>query len=524
VLAACWASAARAQNTIAAVPAAVILAPRQHTTVVLSGTTGAVAASASEPLADVAVDPQAPTLTVTGVGLGTCVLHVSDAGGGTLDIPVQVVPAAGDVPEHVPLTISGDPATPDFLAARLAAAVVAAVNPTLAPGSTVRTTTIQPAPQQLDRGFLTSLRVSVRIEPGPGTAAVDGWTTVDVANQALPALAPASLAFTDDPERITADGVLSRTVVSAAQPARIYYYHQNAQNAGRPRRFCVVLSANDSVLTHVQLVGAAAGPNLDVMSVGHAATQAFLARKPRDEGTVAAIAGGRPYLERDVTVEPGDGIVGALDLRVLDGGPVTVTVMAIPVGSEPAAYLYAPKLPDDGHTRHGTFELAGYAQRVIAYSVGGRDAAYTYGTRRRTPRNLDPADSGRDFGDYGVLQRVAFDLDNPGDAAAIVYLYEKPLGGVVRSSFLVNGTAVDVGCVRVPQPYLIAPYALGPHATATLDVLTMTDGGSNYPLEIGVSTTPPLAAAPPISAQDGCFPKPGGPPAATQPETRPAGR
>jgi hypothetical protein len=42
----------------------------------------------------------------------------------------------------------------------------------------------------------------------------------------------------------------------------------------------------------------------------------------------------------------------------------------------------------------------------------------------------------------------------------------------------------------------------------------MTDGGSNYPLEIGVSSTPPLASTPAITAADGCFPKSGGPPAA----------
>ncbi len=514
-------SPAHGQTAIAAEPAALTLAPGQRATVVLSGTAGAIAASASAPLADVAVDAPAGTLTVSGRTIGQCVLHVSDAAGGAIDIPVQVLPAAGRVPERIGLTISGDPAAPDFLAARLAAAVIAAVKPSLTPGSAARTTAILPEPQQLDSGFLTSFNVAVTIDPGPGTAAVTGLTTVDVANAALPGIAPETLAFTDDPERIAADGVLSRTTVRLGEPARIYYYHENV---GRKRRFCVVLSANDSVLTHVQVVGAAAGPNVDVMSVGHAVTKTFLALEPHAEGIVATIAGGQPYLERDATVGPGDGIVGALDLRVLDGGPVTVTVMAIPLSAEPPAYLYGPKLPDDSHTRHGSFALGDFAQRIIGYSAGGPDATYVYGNRRQTPRNLDPADTGHDYGDYGVLQRIGFDLDNPSAAPATVYLYEKPLGGVVRSSFIVNGTAVDLGCVRVPQRYLIAPYRLGPHATGTLDVLTMTDGGSNYPLEIGVGTTPPLTATPPISAPDGCFPKPGAGTAAAQPAARPAGQ
>ncbi|HET9096122.1 MAG TPA: hypothetical protein VFN37_05645, partial [Candidatus Baltobacteraceae bacterium] len=35
-----------------------------------------------------------------------------------------------------------------------------------------------------------------------------------------------------------------------------------------------------------------------------------------------------------------------------------------------------------------------------------------------------------------------------------------------------------------------------------------TDGGSNYPLEVGLSAAAPQPSAPPITAPDGCFPKP----------------
>ncbi len=435
--------------------------------------------------------------------------------------PPPVLVPAGRVPERIALTITGNPATPDFLAARIRAAVRDAIAPTLVPGSSARTTTILPQPEVLDSGFLTSFIVPVSIDPGAGAVSVSGSTIVDVQNLALPDVLPAELSFKDDPERITADGVLSRSTVDLGRPTRIYYYHENMHER---RRFCLVLSANDSVMTHVQIVDAAAGPNLDVMSVGHAVTKAFLTLEPRSEGTVVALAGGKPQLERDALVDPGDGIVGALDLRVLDGGPVTVTVMAIPPGAQPASFLYAAKLPDDGHHRHGAFEISNYAQRVIAYSAGGRDVSYIYGSRQPTPGNIDPGDPGRDYGDYGVLQQVTFDLDNPTPSPVTLYLYERPLGGDVRSSFLVNGRLIEIGCARVPRRYLVAGYDLGPRATGVLDVRTMTDGGSNYPLEIGVSGTAPLAFTPAISAADGCFPKPGGPPAAAQPAGGPSGQ
>jgi hypothetical protein len=41
----------------------------------------------------------------------------------------------------------------------------------------------------------------------------------------------------------------------------------------------------------------------------------------------------------------------------------------------------------------------------------------------------------------------------------------------------------------------------------------MTNGGSFYPAQVGVTGTPPQPNAPPINAPDGCFPKPEASPA-----------
>jgi hypothetical protein len=106
------------------------------------------------------------------------------------------------------------------------------------------------------------------------------------------------------------------------------------------------------------------------------------------------------------------------------------------------------------------------------------------------------------------LQTIAFSLNNPTDKPAVAYLYERPIGGIVRSTFFLDGTPVEMGCVRdASQRYQISTYALAPGATVPLTVATMTDGGSNYPIEIGVSATPPVAVTPAIDAADGCFPK-----------------
>jgi hypothetical protein len=428
---------------------------------------------------------------------------------------------ASPLPDRLRLVVTGNPASPDFVAASIRDAVERALRSTRSPSrAAVQVGSTLPATEALDPGFLTNFRIPLAIAAGAQGPFATATLTVDVENAALAPARPEQLAFADDPEKIVASGVLSRTRVERGTPTRLYYYHENI---GQPRRFCVVLAANDSVRTHVHIIRAAAGPSTDVMGVGHAVSRGFLTAQPHDEGIVAEIVGGQPLLERDTLVGPGDGVVGALDLRVLDGGPVTVTVLALPPNDAPDAYLYGPKLADDGHERHGTFALTGFAQRIIGYTAGGPDARYRYGTRTQTPVNLDPADSGHDYGDYGVLERIAFDLDNPDAASRTLYLYERPLGGVVRSSFVVNGALHDLGCARLPSAYLIAAQTLEPHGRGRFDVLTMTDGGSNYPLELGVTTVPPIAATPPIRAADGCFPKPARSSATAQPASPPPG-
>ena len=420
---------------------------------------------------------------------------------------LPVVPARAQtfaIPARIAAPITGNPASAQFITTQIDAAIerIAAQLPT---GTTLHPTEILPAPQPLERGFQTSFLVRLTVDEGNGSAPFAATTAVDVVNADLNSFTPLTLAFRDDPERIVTDGVLSRTTVDRQNPTRVYYYHQNM---GVARRFCVVLSANGSVRTHVQVIAAAAGPNVDVMSVGHAATKTFLIRQRAAEGSVITIAGGRPYLARDTPAGPGEGLVGSVDLRVLDGGPLTLTVLAVPPGVDPQRYLFTSKLPDDGHDRHGDFLLGGFAERIIAYTAGGPGAAYTYGRRTQTLTNTDPFDLGRDFGDYGVLQRLTFDVANPAKLPQTIFIYERPLGGVVRSSFLVNGSLVDVGCVRLPQRYAVTSLVVGARAQTALEIVTMTDGGSNYPLEIGVTTQPPALTIPPIAAADGCFPKP----------------
>jgi hypothetical protein len=503
------ASAAPGVSPLPIGPAALVAQPVNFTIAVggfqevrILGATGTLTAQLSAPIAEVAIDQTTHVVRVIGRQLGEATLRLVDQVGASVDVDVRVAPPAGTIPASISLTVTGSPAGPRFLEREIEAALTREIRPTLQAGASGL---YGPPPvplQPLQPGFLTSLVMPVTLAGAENVATVVGATTVNVDNMPLQPILPTRLFFDDDPEHVNGLGTLFRGSVDAQTPTRLYYYHDDL---GLPKNVAVVLTA--TVPGRVQLIDAGAGPDLDVMTVGHRVSTTFLHEEPQNEGIVVDV-GTAPFVLRDDLLLAGELVAGAVDIRVLQGGPVTVSVVAFPAGDDLLAYLNTADLARDGHNRHGVFDLTGFGVRTIAYTVGGPDASYEYGGRNDSPPNVDPDDPGRDYGDYGVVQRITFDVNNPSTQPQIVYLYEKPLGGPVKSIFLINGQPKDMGCVRVPERYMIAEYEMPPQTQIPLTVTTMADGGSNYPLKIGITTNPPLPNTPPVNGPDGCFPKP----------------
>ena len=490
-------------GSLSVTPSAVNLNPAQQRVVTVSGATAPLTATLDRKLVTVTVDPNATSVTIdASQATGDDVLHLADANGAQADIPIRVAFNAGTIVPQTTLTVTGNPADPDWLA-RQVRAWVARLTPAL-PGAQTTVGSVDVPSQALPPGGQQQFTVPVQVTSDGRYFDQTGQTTVDVQNVAAEPFAPTLLFYDDDPEHITADGVLFRGTVTAAEPARLYYYHDNY---GDPRRIVVLLSTEGADPAQVHLIDAPAGPNADVMQVGHAVSRDFLLYKPLNEGIEVQVAPGAPFTLRDVPMTTRQGVAGSVDVRVLSGEPVTVTVLAASPGIDPRSLLAAAPLPGDGHQRNGVFRLTGFGSDALTYAVGGADAKLVIGDRDPTPPSADPNASGHDYGDYGVAHRVDLTLSNPTDTAATAYLYFRPIAGIARASFLVNGSLVELGCVRQPVPYQIAALTLPPGQThAALE--TMTDGGSFYPVEVGVTATPPAPTAPPISAPDGCFPKP----------------
>ncbi|GAC1413780.1 MAG: hypothetical protein NVSMB64_24060 [Candidatus Velthaea sp.] len=410
-------------------------------------------------------------------------------------------PAAGVIPSNIAIDVTGEPAADgNFLDSQIRDALDRRIRPTLFPGAGISYGPIVPWPLlPLASGSRAAVNVTVSIAGDGASSPVTGVTTVTIDNIPVRSVAPAVLFLSDDPEYLQSEGVVLRGNITAERAARLYYYHSDI---GLPRDLDVVVTA--SVPTRLQLVKSGAGPELDVMNVGHAVSRDFLRYELQNEGAVIDVVPGTPFIVRHVLLLQGEVVAGAVDFNVIGGGPAAVSVVSSAAGGRPEAYLDGPRVPFDGHSRHGAFDLTGFGTISASYIVGGPDAAITYGGRAPTPRNLDATDIGRDYGDYGVVHRFTFTLENPTDAPHVVYLYQRPLGGPVRSSFLVDGLLKELGCVRLHQPYWLTSYQLPPHSSGASTTVTMTDGGSFYPLEVGATETLPQVYTPPIGTPDGC--------------------
>jgi len=486
------------------------LNPAQQQVITVSGAAPPLQASLDQKLVNVSVSPDATSVTITATqATGSDLLHLVDANGTRADLPVRVAFNAGTIVPQTTLTVTGNPASADWLNTRLTRWVTGLTK--ALPGAQTTIGTPSPAAGALMPGQSAQFVVPVQIAGNGQYFDQSGTTAVTVANVTLPAFSPGLLFYDDDPEHVTQDGVLFRGQVNAAQPARLYYYHDDGID---PRRLMVALTTDSQDPTSVQLVEASAGPNMDVMHVGQTLTKNFLLTQARGESVVVNLPQDEPYLLAETPLAYRQLATGAVDVRVLSGGPVVVTVLAVSAGVDPQSILGGPVLPGDGHHRTGVFRIGGFGSGTLSYSAGAADpSTLVIGDTDPTPPSADAGATGHDYGDYGVVHTIDLTLNNPGPTQATAYLFIKPLAGPARGSFLIDGSFYDVGCIRVPAPYQIAAFALTPGETYRGVIRTMTDGGSFYPVEIGVTATPTQPSAPPINAPDGCFPKPEASPA-----------
>ncbi|MHB8147836.1 MAG: hypothetical protein ACYDGM_11345, partial [Vulcanimicrobiaceae bacterium] len=303
-------------------PTSVNLNPAQQALVTVSNATGSLQATLLRKLVMVSIDQQTHIITITATqATGSDTLHLVDEAGAVADIPIRVLFNAGTIPPTAQLSVTGSPVDPSWLAQQVQALMQRLV--LVAPGAQATVAPVQALPSPLPPGAQSTFVVPVQIAGNGLYLDMSGATAVTVQNVPLDGFAPPLLFYDDDPERVTQDGVLYRGTITAAKPTRLYYYHDDG---GDPRQLAVLLTSASQDPTQVQVIDSSAGPNIDVMSVGHEVAREFLVLKPHNEGVIVNL-GADSYALHDLAMTYQQGVAGSVDFRVLSGGPITVSVM-----------------------------------------------------------------------------------------------------------------------------------------------------------------------------------------------------
>ena len=423
--------------------------------------------------------------------------------------PSTTLPPAGVVPTDVTVDLGGT-VSPAFALARIAATIAQQAQ---LQGRAVPAVSGVSIPNALQPGESLEALAQVTIPGGAGYAPVAGVTSVHLTVETLDRLEPAFLLYSDDPERLTAadDGVLFRSTVAQGRPVRLYAYHVSDTP---DRHVSLVLQA--AAGARVQVLGYAAGPADAFAYVGHVSTLQYLLERGTQESSIVAIASGAAYLQQlgYRALAPGELVAAIFDLRVLDGGPVEVDVIATSGTDDPLAHVRDPALPGDGHGRSGEFALGDVPPIAFTYAAGDPEPS-PFPVGVPTIANVRPG--GRPLGgDYGVIRSVQLQLSNAGGTPREVYFYEQAAGGTATTTLWFSGDPrpTELPCVRgSANRYLVKSIALGANESNTVSGEYMTDGSSSFPLLFGVTSDPPSPPPGPYSP-DACNPRPA-PPAET---------
>lgn len=428
-------------------------------------------------IASVYVDQASQRVTVSGKSPGTTVITIADARGLQRDVAVRVAYYAGAIASRVSLSLTGDPASPDFVREQVARAVRDAARPR--PGAQVVVSSDDvPMHRMLDQDDVAGFDVPVLIQ-GNDLFEVDGSTHVDVQNVAVPRISPDSLMVSDYPERLTEDGMLFTADLRSEAPSRFLYFHYNPP--GQPARRIVLRAENQSrEPSIVQFISGRGGPSSNEMDVGHTATKRFLINVVQNQGRLLTLPGNSTTAIVEQDMPPGSIVCNLLQLRVLSGGNVHLTLFAQNAGENTDAAIASAELLEGTHKHaRGIYPIAEF-HFARQWKVDDEYLELPVG-ELPLPNHLQGQALA---GDYGVLQSFVVTVANPNGSPRAIAIYENPRGGRATGTYLIDGVLVQSHQVPPYSRYKIRQYVVPAHGFVRVTIVTMPEAGSSLPVRL----------------------------------------
>ncbi len=423
------------------------------------------------------LDATSERLNVFGKSPGQTVVTLTDARGVRRDVPVRVAYYAGTIAPQVTVDVTGDPASSEFVREQAASLVRGAARPR--PGAQIVVTADDvPFHGSLDQDDVAAFDVPVLIQSREDLE-VDGTTRVEVRNIAVPRISPDSLMVSDYPERLTETGTLFTSDLRGQQPSRFLYFHYNPP--GQPDRRIFLRAENLSrEPAIVQIISGRGGPSGNEMEVGHAATKRFLVDVEQNQGRLLTIDGNTSINIAQQDLPAGTIVCSLLQLRVLSGGNVHLTLVAQDASADPNGPIAGEELLEAEHKHaRGIYPIAEF-HFATQWRV---DSDYLELPIGQLPLPNDLQGQAL-AGDYGVLQSFVVNVDNPLSTPQAIAIYENPRGGRATGTYLIDGVLVQSHQVPPFSRYKVRQYVVPAHGFVRVTIVTMPEAGSSLPLRL----------------------------------------
>ncbi len=474
-------SATPTQPPITVSPQAAQVAVGAAQTLRVSSVYGQMTLTIANPaIVNAAADQSAQTVTLSGKLPGATTVTITDQRSVSVTVPVRVAYYAGTVAPETSVRITGDPAGPEFVKQSALAAALAVVQARA--GAQVVASSDQIAVSAaLPQDDITTVSVPILIQ-GEQYFSVDAVTRVRVENLAAPKIVPDSLMVSDYPEKLTENGVLFTADLKRAQPSRFLYFHYNPP--GEPDRRVVLRAQNLSPEPAiVQFISGAGGPDPNEMLTGHTATYRFLQHLVQNEGQVLVIPASGTVNLVEQSLPAKTVVCNLLQLRVLNGGTVHLTLFAQNAAEPPdEALASSAELSGDHPHARGIYSIPEFHDSRL-WNV---DDAYLELPVGQIP--LQNTLVGQALaGDYGVLQSFVVKVQNPTDQPQAVAIYENPRGGRATGTFLIDGVLIQSHQVPAFSRYKIRQYVVPARGFVRITLATIPDSGSSYPVRLIVA-------------------------------------
>jgi hypothetical protein len=438
------------------------------------GTITAVAATAG--VVTIAIDQDARTIALTGAAPGATMLTVSDMRGITTTIGVRVAYPAGTLPTPISLRVTGDPASHEYLRELVQHAIMHATQ--LRPGAQAIVSTDDVHLGDLTQDMVAQVDVPVLLQ-GEQYFDVNGSAHVTIANIAVPRISPDILMVSDFPEKLTENGILFSADLRHEVPSRFLYFHYNPP--GQPDRRIVLVAQNpSSEPATVQFISGLGGPSVNEMEAGHNATKNFLLDVVQNQGKLLQIPGNATLTIDEQNMPAGAIITNLMQLRVLEGSSVHLTLVAQNASDDPSDALTTGQLLTSTvrHAR-GIYTIPEF-HFATQWNVNDEYLNLPIG-QIPLPNTL----AGEALaGDYGVLESFVVNVQNPLPTPQSIAIYEDPRGGHATGTYIIDGVLVQSHQVPPFSRYKLRQYVVPAKGFVRVTIVTMPEAGSSYPLRI----------------------------------------